>query len=76
MPKLDILTEDEADQIKKGLEALKEKATNDELEFSVAFEDIHLNFESQLTDLIGPVGGKLHTGEVVMTKWRQICIFI
>ena len=28
----------------------------------MALEDIHLNLESKLTDLIGPVGGKLHTG--------------
>ena len=33
-----------------------------ELEFSVGLEDIHLNLESKLTDMIGPVGGKLHTG--------------
>ena len=25
-------------------------------------EDIHLNLESMLIDIIGPVGGKLHTG--------------
>ncbi len=62
LAKTGILTDEEADQIKKGLETLKEKATNDELEFSVALEDIHLNLESKLTDLIGPVGGKLHTG--------------
>ena len=62
LAKTGILTDEEADQIKKGLEALKEKASNDELEFSVALEDIHLNLESKLTDLIGPVGGKLHTG--------------
>lgn len=62
LAKTGILTEAEADQIKKGLEALKEKAENDELAFSVALEDIHLNLESKLTDMIGPVGGKLHTG--------------
>ena len=62
LAKTGILTDDEAEQIKKGLESLKEKATNDELEFSVGLEDIHLNLESKLTDLIGPVGGKLHTG--------------
>lgn len=62
LAKTGILTEEEADQIKKGLEALKEKAINDELEFSVALEDIHLNLESKLTEMIGPVGGKLHTG--------------
>ena len=32
------------------------------MEFSVDLEDIHLNLESKLTELIGPVGGKLHTG--------------
>ena len=62
LAKTGILTEEEAAQIKKGLESLKEKAANDELEFSVALEDIHLNLESKLTDMIGPVGGKLHTG--------------
>jgi argininosuccinate lyase len=62
LAKTGILTNDEAEQIKKGLESLKEKATNDELEFSVGLEDIHLNLESKLTDMVGPVGGKLHTG--------------
>ena len=45
-----------------GLEQLKVKAANDELVFEVANEDIHLNLEKMLIDLIGPVGGKLHTG--------------
>src|SRR3954467_117095 len=62
LAKTGILTDEEAHQIKKGLETLKEKASNDELEFSVALEDIHLNLESKLTDMVGPVGGKLHTG--------------
>jgi argininosuccinate lyase len=62
LAKTGILTAEEAEQIKKGLETLKVQASNDELEFSVALEDIHLNLESKLTDLIGPVGGKLHTG--------------
>lgn len=62
LAKTGILTSEEADQIKKGLETLKEQAINGELEFSVKLEDIHLNLESKLTDLIGPVGGKLHTG--------------
>lgn len=62
LAKTGILTEEEAEQIKKGLETLREKAEKDELEFSVALEDIHLNLESKLTEMIGPVGGKLHTG--------------
>lgn len=60
--KCGILTNDETEQIKAGLETLLEKAKKNELEFSVQYEDIHLNIEKQLIDLIGPVGGKLHTG--------------
>lgn len=52
----------EAQQIKDGLQTLKEKAENDNLIFSVDYEDIHLNLEKLLIDEIGPVGGKLHTG--------------
>ena len=40
----------------------KKKQIAGELEFTVANEDIHLNLEKMLIDLIGPVGGKLHTG--------------
>ncbi|RSL32946.1 argininosuccinate lyase [Salibacterium salarium] len=58
----DILTTDEAATIKTGLETLLEKAKKDELEYSVQNEDIHLNLEKFLTDEIGSVGGKLHTG--------------
>ncbi|MFE8704207.1 argininosuccinate lyase [Cytobacillus sp. FJAT-54145] len=60
--KCGIISELETDTIKEGLKTLKEKAKNGELEYSVKLEDIHLNLESQLTDIIGPVGGKLHTG--------------
>ncbi|WP_046178569.1 argininosuccinate lyase [Domibacillus tundrae] len=57
-----ILTTEEMDQIKSGLEALKKKVEAGEIEFSVSLEDIHLNLEKALIDSIGPVGGKLHTG--------------
>ncbi|MDZ5472509.1 argininosuccinate lyase [Bacillus sp. 31A1R] len=56
-----IITALEGEKIKSGLLQLKEKALNDEIDYSVELEDIHLNLESQLTDMIGPVGGKLHT---------------
>ena len=50
------------EKILGGLLQLKKNAEAGELKFSVANEDIHLNLEKMLTDLIGPVGGKLHTG--------------
>ena len=46
----------------QGLASLKQKAENGELVYSVSEEDIHLNLEKMLIDLVGPVGGKLHTG--------------
>ncbi|MGM9921625.1 MAG: argininosuccinate lyase, partial [Bhargavaea sp.] len=60
--KCGILTQEETEAILGGLEKLKEQAKADELEYSVELEDIHLNLEKKLTDDIGPVGGKLHTG--------------
>lgn len=57
-----ILSRSDAEKIMDGLLTLQEKAKNGELTFSVAQEDIHLNLEKHLIDLIGPVGGKLHTG--------------
>lgn len=62
LAKCGIMSEEEGALIQKGLNDLKEKAVHNELEFSVQLEDIHLNLESKLTNMIGPVGGKLHTG--------------
>ncbi|MCF6411763.1 argininosuccinate lyase [Pseudalkalibacillus salsuginis] len=58
----DIITQEEADKIKGGLQTLKKKIENDELEYAVEHEDIHMNIEKHLIDEIGSVGGKLHTG--------------
>ncbi|WP_342525529.1 argininosuccinate lyase [Chryseomicrobium sp. FSL W7-1435] len=57
-----ILSRVEAEQITDGLLTLREQAEKGELSFQVEQEDIHLNLEKLLIDLIGPVGGKLHTG--------------
>ncbi|MBA2873808.1 argininosuccinate lyase [Thermaerobacillus caldiproteolyticus] len=60
--KCGILPKEDVEKIKAGLLTLLEKAKKQQLEFSVAYEDIHLNIEKMLIDEIGPVGGKLHTG--------------
>ncbi|RKJ46725.1 argininosuccinate lyase, partial [Butyricicoccus sp. 1XD8-22] len=54
-----ILSAEDVEKILGGLHELKTLAEAGELEFSVANEDIHLNLEKMLTDIIGPVGGKL-----------------
>ncbi|ANK59968.1 argininosuccinate lyase [Loigolactobacillus backii] len=61
LKKTGILKADEADQITTGLHQLQTKLAAGELHFSIENEDIHLNLEKLLTDLIGPVAGKLHT---------------
>ena len=62
LEKSEVLSKEDASKIKDGLKSLLKKARNNELEFSVQYEDIHLNIEKLLIDEIGPVGGKLHTG--------------
>ncbi|OIU70843.1 argininosuccinate lyase [Rossellomorea aquimaris] len=62
LKKCSILSVKEADQILQGLHTLHDKALKQELDFSVEYEDIHLNLEKLLIDEIGEVGGKLHTG--------------
>lgn len=57
-----ILPPEEVQLILSGLGQLKVQAENGELIYSVTNEDIHLNLEKMLIDLIGPIGGKLHTG--------------
>ena len=52
----------EAQQIIAGLDEIHAAIEAGEFEFSVALEDIHMNVEARLIELIGAVGGKLHTG--------------
>ncbi len=62
LKKCGILTEEEEGAIRQGLQTLLQKAEEGTLEFSVDYEDIHLNIEKMLIEEIGPLGGKLHTG--------------
>lgn len=62
LAKCGVITEADAENIIQGLQKLKQQAANGELEYSAKLEDIHLNIEHHLTELIGPTGGKLHTG--------------
>jgi argininosuccinate lyase len=56
-----ILTGNEADQIAGSLDKILGEMEAGTFTFSRALEDIHLNVESRLRELIGPVAGKLHT---------------
>ena len=57
-----LLTEAERDAIVKGLEAVGGELEAGTFPFRPELEDIHMNIERRLQELIGEVGGKLHTG--------------
>ncbi len=60
--KAGILTAKEAKKIEAGLKAVEKEIDEGKLVFSVEMEDIHMAVEKRLTEIIGPLGGKLHTG--------------
>ncbi len=57
-----ILSRDDVAAISGGLKTVYEEIEAGSFTFSRALEDIHMNIESRLKDLIGPVAGRLHTG--------------
>src|SRR5690606_28563223 len=57
-----VLTQAEADIIVAGLAQVGEELADGRFPFHPADEDIHTAVERRLTELVGPVGGKLHTG--------------
>ena len=56
-----IITKKEGAEIARGLDKIAGEIEAGNFDFSRALEDIHLNVESRLAALIGPVAGKLHT---------------
>ena len=61
LAKQGILTQDEADQIAKGLLQIKQEIEEEKFVFDIAHEDIHMSVETRLIDLIGEAGKRLHT---------------
>ncbi len=62
LSKVGILTEEEKNDIVKGLNQVQSEIENGEFGWSIKQEDIHMNIEARLTQLIGITGKKLHTG--------------
>jgi argininosuccinate lyase len=57
-----VLTEEECRQIVQGLTEIQQEITDGVWQWSIALEDVHMNIETRLTEKIGLVGKKLHTG--------------
>ena len=57
-----VLTEAECEAIVSGLVAIRLDIERGDFAWLTELEDVHMNVEARLTDRIGPVGKKLHTG--------------
>jgi argininosuccinate lyase len=70
-----ILPAKDADTIIDGLKKIVDDIENGTFEVNPDLEDIHTNIEHRLTDMIGPDGGRLHTGrsrnDQVATDFRM-----
>src|SRR5205085_7711404 len=56
-----ILPRDDVAAIERGLKTIAAEIDGGAFTFSRSLEDIHMNVESRLAELIGPVAGRLHT---------------
>ncbi|HEX8975118.1 MAG TPA: argininosuccinate lyase [Solirubrobacteraceae bacterium] len=56
-----IISEQDRDQLQQGLEQVRRELAEGRFPFAEDDEDIHMAIERRLTQIVGPVGGKLHT---------------
>jgi argininosuccinate lyase len=56
-----IVSEGDRDALLRGLQEVEGELEQGRFAFSPEDEDIHMAIERRLTELVGPVGGKLHT---------------
>jgi argininosuccinate lyase len=57
-----LLTAEEAEALERGLAGLREDVVGGAIVWDPSLEDVHMNLETLLTERVGAVGGKLHTG--------------
>jgi argininosuccinate lyase len=61
LAKCGIIADGDASAIIQGLRQVEAEIERGDFVFDVRWEDIHMHIERRLIELIGPVGGKLHT---------------
>ncbi len=66
-----VITSDEAETLVKGLEVVRKEIASGVFEWKEALEDVHMNIEARLTEIVGDVGKKLHTGR---SRNDQVCL--
>jgi argininosuccinate lyase len=61
LEKAGLINQDEFQQIKTGLETIRQEIEDGKFVFQESLEDIHMNIEAALTAKVGAAGAKLHT---------------
>ncbi len=61
--KIDIISSEEQKKIEDALILINKEIESGKFDWRDDLEDIHMNIESRLYDLIGPIAGKIHTGK-------------
>jgi len=56
-----IITDGDRAELERGLEAVRAEVETDGLPADAGDEDVHMAIERRVTEIAGPVGGKLHT---------------
>ncbi|HKQ71325.1 MAG TPA: argininosuccinate lyase [Polyangiaceae bacterium] len=60
--KAGLLDREELAAMIAGLETVLSEVKNGKMVWRQELEDVHMNIESRLIEIVGPLGGKLHTG--------------
>ena len=57
-----IIPKEDAEAICRGLDQVAQEIRDGKFVFRTADEDIHMAIEKRMTEIVGPAGGRLHTG--------------
>jgi argininosuccinate lyase len=57
----EIISDEDRDTLLRGLDEVQRELEQEHFVFSPDDEDIHMAIERRLTEIVGPVGGRLHT---------------
>ena len=57
-----IISSEDAEAIVGGLDTVRQEIEAGDFPWDPSLEDLHMNIERRLTEIVGPAGGRLHTG--------------
>lgn len=59
---IEVLSKEEVETLLSGLDRVEEEVASGDFAWDIRDEDVHMALERRLTEIVGAVGGKVHTG--------------